>query len=147
MLSSLVPGLRELRAPLAGGYLWLISIWLIFGDALPGRSEVEQSGPLNRLYELEPLISTFGLAVAVVGLGVALLLAGGARAEAEPAARPDSEGVDRLRTCPEDRLLYESVKRKLAREDWTDMNAYARAKSEVVEEILARLASPGAKAG
>ena len=45
---------------------------------------------------------------------------------------------DRLRGCPEDRRLYESVKRKLAREDWADMNAYAAAKSEVVEEIVAR---------
>src|SRR3984957_15733604 len=45
---------------------------------------------------------------------------------------------DRLRGCPEDRLLYESVKRKLAKEDWPDMNAYARAKSEVVERIIAR---------
>ena len=45
---------------------------------------------------------------------------------------------DRLRACEEDRLLYESVKRKLAREDWPDMNAYARAKTEVVEEIIAR---------
>jgi GrpB-like predicted nucleotidyltransferase (UPF0157 family) len=50
---------------------------------------------------------------------------------------------DRLRTCLEDRLLYESVKRKLAREDWSDMNAYARAKSEVVEQILGRTL-PGA---
>jgi GrpB-like predicted nucleotidyltransferase (UPF0157 family) len=45
---------------------------------------------------------------------------------------------DRLRRNVEDRLLYESVKRKLAAEDWPDMNAYARAKSEVVEEIIAR---------
>jgi GrpB-like predicted nucleotidyltransferase (UPF0157 family) len=45
---------------------------------------------------------------------------------------------DHLRTCPDDRLRYESVKRKLAREDWSDMNAYARAKTEVVEQILAR---------
>src|ERR1700722_10683654 len=45
---------------------------------------------------------------------------------------------DRLRSCTEDRLLYESVKRKLAREYWSDMNAYARAKTEVVEQILAR---------
>jgi len=45
---------------------------------------------------------------------------------------------DRLRRNVEDRLLYESVKRKLATEDWPDMNAYARAKSEVVEEIIAR---------
>lgn len=45
---------------------------------------------------------------------------------------------DQLRTCPEDRLLYESVKRKLTKEDWSDMNAYAAAKSEIVEQILAR---------
>jgi GrpB-like predicted nucleotidyltransferase (UPF0157 family) len=45
---------------------------------------------------------------------------------------------DRLRKYGEDRALYESVKRKLAREDWPDMNAYARAKSDVVEEIIAR---------
>lgn len=45
---------------------------------------------------------------------------------------------DHLRKCEQDRLLYESVKRTLAREDWSDMNAYARAKSDVVEQILAR---------
>jgi len=45
---------------------------------------------------------------------------------------------DRLRANLEDRLLYESVKRKLAGEDWPDMNAYARAKTEVVEQIIAR---------
>jgi GrpB-like predicted nucleotidyltransferase (UPF0157 family) len=45
---------------------------------------------------------------------------------------------DRLRRNAEDRLLYESVKRKLAKEDWPDMNAYAAAKSEVVEQVIAR---------
>ena len=45
---------------------------------------------------------------------------------------------DHLRKCQEDRVLYESVKRKLAREDWSDMNAYARAKTDVVEQIIAR---------
>ena len=38
----------------------------------------------------------------------------------------------------EDRRLYESVKRKLAQEDWPDMNAYAEARTEVVEQIIAR---------
>src|SRR5262245_12426630 len=37
---------------------------------------------------------------------------------------------DHLGRNAEDRLLYESVKRKLAKEDWPDMNAYARAKTE-----------------
>ncbi len=45
---------------------------------------------------------------------------------------------DRLRSSPEDRALYESVKRKLAKEDWSDMNAYAQAKSGVVEQIIER---------
>ena len=48
---------------------------------------------------------------------------------------------DRLKANIEDRRLYESVKRKLAGEDWPDMNAYARAKSEVVEQIIARAMS------
>jgi len=45
---------------------------------------------------------------------------------------------NRLRTHADDRLRYEALKRKLAKEDWSDMNAYARAKSEMVEEIIAR---------
>jgi GrpB-like predicted nucleotidyltransferase (UPF0157 family) len=45
---------------------------------------------------------------------------------------------NRLRSNAEDRLRYEAFKRKLAKEDWPDMNAYARAKTEVVQEITAR---------
>ncbi|MHA3772591.1 GrpB family protein [Verrucomicrobiota bacterium sgz303538] len=45
---------------------------------------------------------------------------------------------NRLRNHAEDRLRYETLKRRLATEDWPDMNAYARAKSEVVEEIIAQ---------
>jgi GrpB-like predicted nucleotidyltransferase (UPF0157 family)/GNAT superfamily N-acetyltransferase len=44
---------------------------------------------------------------------------------------------DRLRKNGDDRRLYESVKRKLAGEDWPDTNAYATAKTEVIERILA----------
>jgi GrpB-like predicted nucleotidyltransferase (UPF0157 family) len=45
---------------------------------------------------------------------------------------------NRLRSHAEDRLRYEALKRRLAKEDWEDMNAYARAKSDVVEEIIAQ---------
>ena len=45
---------------------------------------------------------------------------------------------DRLQSHAADRLRYEALKRKLSEEDWPDMNAYARAKSEVVEEIIVR---------
>src|SRR6202163_2231335 len=39
---------------------------------------------------------------------------------------------DWLRRNDDDRLLYESTKRRLAQKDWPDMNAYAQAKSAVV---------------
>src|SRR5262245_49451848 len=42
---------------------------------------------------------------------------------------------DRLRSGLEDRLRYEKLKRKLAKGDWPDMDAYARAKTEMIEEI------------
>jgi GrpB-like predicted nucleotidyltransferase (UPF0157 family) len=45
---------------------------------------------------------------------------------------------DWLRDNADDRQSYESVKRNLARQDWPDMNAYAQAKSDVIEEILVR---------
>ena len=44
---------------------------------------------------------------------------------------------DRLRRSPPDRVRYESLKRELAKKDWPDMNAYAAAKTELVESILA----------
>ncbi|MGB8353468.1 MAG: GrpB family protein [Chthoniobacteraceae bacterium] len=45
---------------------------------------------------------------------------------------------DRLKANAEDLRLYESMKRKLVEADWPDMNAYAQAKTEVVEQITAR---------
>lgn len=44
---------------------------------------------------------------------------------------------DRLRSNAEDRRRYEATKRKLATQPWSDMNAYAEAKTEVIERILA----------
>jgi GrpB-like predicted nucleotidyltransferase (UPF0157 family) len=45
---------------------------------------------------------------------------------------------DRLRADPADRELYERTKRSLAGRDWTYMQQYADAKTEVVEAILSR---------
>lgn len=44
---------------------------------------------------------------------------------------------DRLRRNDEDRHRYEQTKRKLAAKEWPDMNAYADAKTEIIESILA----------
>jgi GrpB-like predicted nucleotidyltransferase (UPF0157 family) len=48
---------------------------------------------------------------------------------------------DRLRASSRDRQLYEETKRKLAARDWPDMNAYAAAKSEMIEGILGAAAA------
>jgi GrpB-like predicted nucleotidyltransferase (UPF0157 family) len=45
---------------------------------------------------------------------------------------------DWLRHSAEDRGAYAGLKRKLAIEDWPDVNYYARAKSPLISEILAR---------
>lgn len=43
---------------------------------------------------------------------------------------------DHLRTHAQDRQRYEQIKRTLAQIDWPDMNAYAAAKTEMIESIL-----------
>jgi len=50
---------------------------------------------------------------------------------------------DRLRASADDRRLYESTKRRLAARSWPDMNAYADAKTQVVETILAAARAAG----
>jgi GrpB-like predicted nucleotidyltransferase (UPF0157 family) len=45
---------------------------------------------------------------------------------------------DRLRTHPEEKVLYEQTKRELAARTWKHTQHYADAKSEVVEAIIAR---------
>ena len=47
---------------------------------------------------------------------------------------------DRLRRSAGDRARYEAVKRSLAGRDWPSRDHYARAKSDVVAEILGRAA-------
>jgi GrpB-like predicted nucleotidyltransferase (UPF0157 family) len=50
---------------------------------------------------------------------------------------------NRLRKNVEDRRRYEQIKRELAAQDWPDMNAYALAKTEVIEIIIAAAQAAG----
>jgi GrpB-like predicted nucleotidyltransferase (UPF0157 family) len=45
---------------------------------------------------------------------------------------------DWLRVDESDRALYEGVKRDLAQKPWSDMNHYAEAKSDVIQQVLGR---------
>ena len=44
---------------------------------------------------------------------------------------------ERLRNSPSDRQLYEETKRRLAGRSWPSMDAYAQAKTAIVEHIIA----------
>jgi GrpB-like predicted nucleotidyltransferase (UPF0157 family) len=59
----------------------------------------------------------------------------------DPAAHDYLLLRDHLRVDPGDRHLYETTKRDLMTRDWSDMNAYADAKTAVIEEIKARARS------
>lgn len=48
---------------------------------------------------------------------------------------------DRLRSHLADRQRYEDAKRRLATQSWPDMNAYAEAKTNVIESIIAAAAA------
>jgi GrpB-like predicted nucleotidyltransferase (UPF0157 family) len=55
-----------------------------------------------------------------------------------PEVRDSLDLRDWLRVDAEDRELYAATKRMLARQQWGDMNDYADAKTQVVQDILAR---------
>ena len=50
MLASLLPGVRELRAPLAAGYLWLVALWVAFAPRLSEITSTE--GVYRDIYNL-----------------------------------------------------------------------------------------------
>jgi hypothetical protein len=57
VLASLLPGVRELRAPLAAGYLWLLSGWLAWTP------ECGDSALTDAMCRLDSLVSVLGVAV------------------------------------------------------------------------------------
>ncbi|MFC7266579.1 hypothetical protein [Streptomyces lutosisoli] len=50
MLASVLPGIRELRTPLATGYIYLLALFLIVGDQIPTKGEAHD--PLKLLYDV-----------------------------------------------------------------------------------------------
>jgi hypothetical protein len=66
MLVSLLPGLRDLRTPLAAGYVWLLAAWVAFEPWIPLRPEDDTV--LESAYRA-------GRAVSIAALGVALSFA------------------------------------------------------------------------
>jgi hypothetical protein len=73
MLASLLPGLRDLRAPLSAGYLWLTAGWLYFAPQLPA-SINDTRGVLKDIYRVvhadSPLAVGVGLTFAAYIVGI-----------------------------------------------------------------------------
>jgi hypothetical protein len=89
MLSNLLPGLREIRAPLAAGYLFLVSAWVLFHDHVNVGEGA--SGTVDAILELKGQLGTGAFAAALSFL--AFLLG----ALWEPAANGLQRGLWRLR--------------------------------------------------
>jgi hypothetical protein len=65
MLASLLPGLREVRTPLAVGYLWFVNFWLLFSDRLPRTSSEAHGYVWPRLFELGGIMGRAAVVAAV----------------------------------------------------------------------------------
>lgn len=66
MLSSILPGIRHLRAPLTAGALWLLAVWLVAAPNLPPEGELP--GPIATINELRQFIGGPSFAIAVAFL-------------------------------------------------------------------------------
>ena len=62
LLTNLLPGLRELRAPLTAGYLWLTFIWLLVAEDLPEQAPI--TGLLSAIYRLIDALGPVSAAIA-----------------------------------------------------------------------------------
>jgi hypothetical protein len=63
MLMNLLPGLPELRAPLAAGDLWLLGLWLMLADDVPGRADA--AGFWRRFFKAMDTFTAIGQAAAL----------------------------------------------------------------------------------
>ncbi|WP_413758976.1 hypothetical protein [Streptomyces sp. MMBL 11-3] len=59
MLANLLPGLRDVRAPLAAGCIWLLTLWLVVEDRVPTRDQAH--GVWASLYRLGGLMGPAAL--------------------------------------------------------------------------------------
>lgn len=66
MLSNLLPGLRELRAPLAAGVLWLLAAWIAWEPLIPSKETA--TGGMQSVYRLRGFVPELA-----VGAGAAFL--------------------------------------------------------------------------
>lgn len=62
LLGSLIPGVREIRAPIVSGYLWCVCLWLVLEPDVPNE---KGQVAYERIVDLAQAVGPFGRAVAV----------------------------------------------------------------------------------
>ncbi|WP_328936261.1 hypothetical protein OG288_44195 [Streptomyces tauricus] len=74
MLVTLLPGVREIRTPLAVGYTWLLALWLAIGHRIPESDQA--SGLVADIYRLAHAAGLVAVGIAVsVGAYIAGVIA------------------------------------------------------------------------
>jgi hypothetical protein len=63
MLANLLPGIREIRTPLATGYLWLLTFWLWLPAHL--KKNAPTSGILGEFTQLAHYVGRIGIGIAI----------------------------------------------------------------------------------
>ena len=70
ILTSLLPGIRQLRAPLAAGYFWLLVLWLVLHDLFLDRKQI--SGLITTVRMIANTIGPVAFAAAITFLAFLL---------------------------------------------------------------------------
>ena len=115
MLMSLLPGLRDLRTPLATGYAWLIVGWLLASELLPSKDAATRGAAA--LYRLGDLVG--GPAV-LAGVSFAAYLVGSLTH-----IKPTTAGSNR-RTIFGMAFNYPRVEVGMSEQNITQLNYFVR---------------------
>lgn len=92
MLLNLLPGLRELRASLAAGYIWLAGLWVLVGDLIP--HERPTGGLLADVWGLSDAIGKTAILASVTFIAYLV----GSLLEVDPEGRLGSGVTEVMRT-------------------------------------------------
>jgi tetratricopeptide (TPR) repeat protein len=131
VLTGLLPGLREIRAPVISGYLWLVFFFLAFHGALPSRQSADPT--LKPLFDLGHDLSALGIATVT---GVAAYLVGSAAQEL----------LKLVATIPPGPPLYAEAGTHLSAAGRDDVGSAVRFRVQAIQRRLYQVAlSPGEK--
>jgi hypothetical protein len=138
MLSSLLPGLRELRAPFAAGVLWMLAAWIHWEPFIPTAADAEKMpGLASSFYRLHGVLPDVALGAAagfiayLIGSLSEALLSDRLRALFRVSLATENQILN-----PLTRLTVDAL-RRLARRTRTEIEAQLAPTGKSVADFLA----------